>query len=137
MHIELLEEPELEFGARGRHVDTRFGLLNHGPLDAGQPRALRQIRLGIVGCGRTTESLLRWLEKCRNEIVVASPRQRNLHPRFPGFVVDGPFGAELVSDPRWTVEIADREWWAILGSLPLRDLTVFVVPVVIALGRWL
>src|SRR5260370_41591082 len=109
MQIELLEEPELEFGAGGRHVDTRFGLLNHGPLDAGQPRALRQIRLGIVGCGRTTESLLRWLEKGRNQLLGASPRQPNLHPRFPRLGIDAPFAAELMSDPNWTAEIPARD----------------------------
>src|SRR5206468_481812 len=97
--------------------------LNHGPLDAGQPRALRQIRLGIVGCGRTSESLLRWLEKCRQEVVFASPRQRNLHPRFPGFGIDGPFAAELTSDPKWTAEIPDRDWLSILGRPPSKDLT--------------
>ena len=26
-----LEEPELEFGT-GRHLDIRFGIMNHGPL---------------------------------------------------------------------------------------------------------
>lgn len=43
----LLQEPELEFGT-GRHVDIRFGLMAHGPVDFEDSPASR-IRAGIVG----------------------------------------------------------------------------------------
>src|SRR5258708_35873824 len=41
MKAEFLDEPELEFGHGGRHVDIRFGLMSFGPLDIGSPRRPR------------------------------------------------------------------------------------------------
>lgn len=32
MKLELLEEPELEFGNSGRHIDIRFGIKANGPV---------------------------------------------------------------------------------------------------------
>ena len=49
MNIQLLEEPELEFGNSGRHVDIRFGIKAHGPVSIEDPQAPREIKLGIVG----------------------------------------------------------------------------------------
>jgi len=36
-----IAEPELEFGGGGRHLDIRFGLMDHGPFDAAHPEAPR------------------------------------------------------------------------------------------------
>ena len=35
MKTEFLVEPELEFGNGGQHIDVRFGIMQHGPLDRG------------------------------------------------------------------------------------------------------
>lgn len=48
MHVEHLTEPELEFGS-GRHIDSRFGIMNLGPLGVALPSAPHVIKVGICG----------------------------------------------------------------------------------------
>ena len=49
MNITFLDEPPLEFGGSGRHIDIRFGIMEHGPLDRTRGTAPRRIRVGLVG----------------------------------------------------------------------------------------
>jgi hypothetical protein len=107
MKISCLTEPELEFGT-GRHVDIRFGLMNHGPLDVGSSSAPKRIRCGIVGTSETVEGLARWLERCRREIVGKETKKPNLFPRFPGFNDEAAFRSSLVLDPRLQRTIPQR-----------------------------
>ena len=37
MRARILEEPELEFGNGGRHVDPRTGISDYGPVDDAAP----------------------------------------------------------------------------------------------------
>jgi hypothetical protein len=97
LKIDFISEPELEFG-RGRHIDIRFGILNHGPLDVDSDVAPKRIRLGIVGTPDDTERLADWLESCRSEIPGTHSNQPNLHPPFPGFASDRAFFSTLVLD---------------------------------------
>ena len=39
MNVELLAEPELQFGSEGQHVDIRFGIKNYGPVTWNDPSA--------------------------------------------------------------------------------------------------
>ena len=39
---------ELEFGSGGRHVDMRFGILNHGVLDGSERDTAREIKIGVI-----------------------------------------------------------------------------------------
>jgi hypothetical protein len=99
MKATILHEPELEFGL-GRHIDIRFGLMNHGPLDYDSPLAPKAIRLGIVGTNQTIEGISRWLERCQNSIPAKVSNKPNLFPRFPGFNPDVGFRATLLTDAR-------------------------------------
>ena len=65
MRAEVIDEPELEFGGRGRHIDPRFGIGNYGPADLGTQDAPRAIRVGLVGPADQLDGLRRWLERCR------------------------------------------------------------------------
>jgi hypothetical protein len=107
MKIACLPEPELEFGT-GRHVDIRFGLMNHGPLDVASPSAPKRIRCGIVGTPETVEGLVQWLERCRGEIAEKDSERGNLFPRFPGFNDDATFRSSLVLEPRLQRTVANR-----------------------------
>ena len=49
MKLTFFEEPELEFGDGGTHVDMRYGLAQYGPLDVGDTKAPTQLRLGLIG----------------------------------------------------------------------------------------
>jgi len=82
----LLQEPELEFGT-GRHVDIRFGLMSHGPVDFENSPASR-IRIGIVGTPETIEGFANWISKCRKEIPARPSNHPYLFPKFPGFSPD-------------------------------------------------
>jgi hypothetical protein len=46
MNLELLTEPELDFGA-GKHVDIRFGLKNYGPVTFEVDTAPKEIQVGL------------------------------------------------------------------------------------------
>jgi hypothetical protein len=94
--LSFLEEPELEFGRGGRHVDMRFGISTHGPLDGGADSAPRSIRLGLVGTQETTEGLRHWLDKCASGIAAKISPLPNLFPSFPGFGTNSCFQSELV-----------------------------------------
>jgi hypothetical protein len=101
-----LEEPELQFGGGGRHIDIRFGIMDHGPLDLDTGLAPTQINLGIVGNLESVEGSRQWLEKCRSEITAKHSRsdpnkpskQPKLFTRFPGFALDTAFHSTLVMD---------------------------------------
>ena len=103
MNLTFLEEPELEFGA-GRHVDIRFGIMNHGPLDFNETLAPKVISVGIIGTSETIDGVQQWFERCRAE-VAAKPnkqdpskpnKQPNLFARFPGFNTDTGFHSTLI-----------------------------------------
>ena len=46
MNIDFIDEPDLEFGGGGHHIDVRFGIMQHGPLDRGAPTSPAQLRVG-------------------------------------------------------------------------------------------
>lgn len=99
MLIDHIREPDLEFGS-GLHVDTRFGLMNLGPLDVNLSEAPHTIKVGMCGTRETIEGAISWINKCRSEIAAKPSPRFNLFPRFPGFNVDSAFRSEIVSDPR-------------------------------------
>lgn len=100
MKVEVLPEPELEFGGGQRHVDIRFGLMNYGPLDFDSTMAPKQIRLGIVGTSETIEGLLTWLDRIKAGIASKPSKRPNLFPRFPGFGPETHLPAEVILDSR-------------------------------------
>ena len=98
MIITFLDEPPLEFGGSGRHIDIRFGIMEHGPLDRTRGTAPRRIRVGLVGSSETIEGALAWLDRCKNGVAAKPSRQPNLFPPFPGFTADLGFLSELVTE---------------------------------------
>jgi hypothetical protein len=50
----VIAEPDLEFGDGGRHIDPRFGLVEHGPL---QPMLGDTVRIGVIGTAETRTAL--------------------------------------------------------------------------------
>jgi hypothetical protein len=92
----LLDEPELEFGDGGMHIDPRLGLLNHGPL---QPILGDKISIGVIGTAETVEGFERWLERARTGIAGNSAKQPNLFPPFPGLGNENPFRCPFQINP--------------------------------------
>jgi len=89
---QLLEEPELEFGDGGKHVDPRLGLLNHGPL---MPTLGEKIKIGVIGTSQTVDGFARWLDRARTGFPGKTTKQPNLFPPFPGLENNNPFRAKF------------------------------------------
>lgn len=97
MKAHYIQEPELEFGVQ-KHIDIKFGLMNYGLLDFGNPLAPKKIKLGIVGTPETIEGVINWLERCKSGIAAKSSKRPNLFPRFPGFGDGMRLDADFVLD---------------------------------------
>jgi hypothetical protein len=108
MKIDLIPEPELEFGA-GRHIDIRFGLRNYGPLDFESELAPREIPIGIVGTAQTVEGVREWLERCSDGVEAKPSPQPYLFPAFPRFDEESGFRSSLVFTDRLQRVIRDRD----------------------------
>jgi hypothetical protein len=108
LKVHFIPEPELEFGASGRHIDIRFGLMQYGPLDLTSDVAPRRIRLGIIGTAAGIEGVCGWFDKCRTEVAKKVSRQPTLFPRFPGFAPDRAFYSTLVLAPQSQRSIPGR-----------------------------
>lgn len=98
MNIDFLDEPELEFGNDARHIDIRFGLMHHGPLDSSNALAQKPIHVGIVGTQETIDGLAGWIDRCRGGVDAKPSKQPNLFVRFPGFGEHERLAADLVTD---------------------------------------
>lgn len=109
MKLGFFPEPELEFGNGGTHIDIRYGIIRHGPLDVGHPTAPTSLRVGIVGTDETIAALRAWLEKCRAGIEAKQSKLTNLFPPFPGFSTDSSFRSSLLFYDRWCSPIRQRE----------------------------
>jgi hypothetical protein len=103
MKAVVLDEPELEFGAGGRHIDPRFGIATFGPVDAGTDSAPTSIRVGIVGPQAAVEGIRSWLQRAREPLKAKKPRhsgQATLFPAFPGFDPEHSFRSVLALEER-------------------------------------
>jgi len=115
MKLCFFHEPELEFGNGGTHIDIRYGLMGHGPLDLGETSAPSQLRVGLVGTEETITAFRQWLDRCRSGIAAKQSKLSNLFPPFPGFSEDSSFHASLVFNERWCSPIRQREVDAVLA----------------------
>lgn len=129
MRSVVLEEPELEFGNGGRHIDPRFGIAVHGPLDMGTSRAPDRIRVGIVGPAAAVEGIRSWLTSAREPIAAKPARykkQECLFPPFPGFDSDHTFRSLLVFDERAQRAIPNKVIAKLSGMKPTAAVQVAV-----------
>lgn len=103
MKAQILDEPELEFGGGGRHIDPRHGIANYGPVDAGTDTAPSRIRIGIVGPEALADQIRTWLQRAREPLPAKPPKypgQARLFPTFPGFDLDHSYRCVLAIDER-------------------------------------
>jgi hypothetical protein len=103
MRAVVIDEPELEFGSGGRHIDPRHGIMHWGPVDVGTDSAPSIIRVGIVGPQAAVEGIRSWLQRAREPIAAKPPRypgQAKLFPAFPGFDPDHTFRSVIALEER-------------------------------------
>jgi len=114
MKLSFFQEPDLEFGNGGTHVDIRYGVMRYGPLDLGDTSAPAQLRIGLVGTEETIAAIREWFDRCRVGIAAKPSKLSNLFPPFPGFSESSPFHSSLVFHDRWCSPIRQREFDAAL-----------------------
>lgn len=139
MHATVLDEPELEFGAGGRHIDPRFGIATFGPVDAGTDSAPSRIRIGIVAPQPAVEGIRSWLQRAREPINAKPPRypgQATLFPGFPGFDQDHTFESVLALEERNMRSIPNAAIES-LATMDLASATTAAVEAYIEEIRWL
>src|ERR1043166_10317016 len=108
MKLHFIDEPELEFGGAGRHIDIRHGLTEHGPLDAGLASAPQSMRVGVVDAAPDVEQIRAWIERCRAGVDAKKSKRTTLFVGFPGFGAGSTF-CDFVVDDRLVDTIAGRE----------------------------
>lgn len=111
MKAQFLNEPDLEFGT-GKHIDSRFGIINYGPLDVNDELAPRRIEVGIAGTQEDVDRTVMWLERCRAPIAAKKSSHPNLAPAFPGFREDAGFYSSLYLSDELTRILPAREFEA-------------------------
>jgi hypothetical protein len=112
MKLHFIDEPELEFGGAGRHIDIRHGLTEHGPLDRGLTSALQCVRVGVVGTAPDVERLRVWIDRCRGGVDPKKSKRTTLFVGFPGFGASGNF-CDFVVDDRLVDTISGSDLRAI------------------------
>lgn len=102
MNLSILEEPELEFGGGGRHIDIRFGIKDYGPFDLLALKAPKQVRVGLIGTSESAEGVVRWIDRCTQGVAQKETKQPNLFPAFPAVTSTSSFCCEFLTDPSYT-----------------------------------
>lgn len=109
-----LPEPDLEFGDGGRHIDPRYGLMTHGPL---QPKPGDLIRIGVIGTSETVDGMGSFMERAMRGIDGANDRLGNLNPGFPGMGNQNPFRCRFEIETGATRTVLNKDVKAI-QSIP-------------------
>lgn len=99
--LQHVHEPLLEFGGEARHVDVRFGLMEHGPVDFTMERT-KTISLAVVGSARTADGFREWLARSEGGFPAKESKQPNLFVNFPGSGITGPFRCWFEVEDRCT-----------------------------------
>lgn len=114
MNLDLLTEPELDFGA-GKHVDIRFGLKNYGPVTFDVDTAPKGIQVGFVGTSKTIQGVKDWMESARNGVAAKATKKPNFFPAFPGFGKESCFQCDWITSERLMRAIPAREMNLVIG----------------------
>ena len=80
----MIDEPVLEFGYSGTHIEQRAGLVMHGPADIEMDGRCERIRVGLVGAAAAVEEVRSYLEACCKGISAKDTDLIELFPEFPG-----------------------------------------------------
>lgn len=111
-----LSEPLLEFGEDGLHVDPKEGIARYGPHTWRTPMHPNRIRVGIISTAELTETTRSWLRSCAQGI-----DGDDKNPRFPGFMSDRGFMAELDFADQWDALLSARDIREIMDVRYQRD----------------
>lgn len=115
MKLELLPEPELEFGA-GKHVDIRFGLKNYGPVTFEVDTSPKEIKVGFVGTSKTIQGVKDWMKDTTSGVPAKATNKPNFFPAFPGFGKESCFQCGWITGERLERAIPIRDINHVIAS---------------------
>lgn len=115
MKLQVLPEPELQFGNGATHIDIRAGLAKHGAFDRGANNVPVPIGVGLVGTTATIDRVRDWIESCREGVQSSEQKLRELRPSFPG-MRDEIFGTKLAMSDATTRTVSRHELQEALSS---------------------
>jgi hypothetical protein len=102
----VFDEPLLEFGDGGQHLDPRQGLREYGPL---QPLPGDVVRVGVIGTEETVGGFTEFLAETARGIESGNKQLINLNPDFPGLGNQNPFRCEFVVPDGATATLTWRQ----------------------------
>jgi len=108
MKLELLPEPELDFGA-GKHVDIRFGLKHYGPVTFEVDTSPKEIQVGFVGTAKTIQGVKDWMKATSFGVAAKESKKPNFFPAFPGFGKTSCFQCAWITGDRLERPIPPRD----------------------------
>lgn len=110
----VLEEPLLEFGHGGKHVDPKAGLAHYGPAGHhGGGQVPTSITLGFVGISEDIEAARDWVLSL-NSAIDSDKENLRLFPPFPGMQIA--FNCRLAAPSNLTHEVSGRALGAALSE---------------------
>lgn len=109
MNIDLIDEPELEFGEE-TFICPRAGITDYNVFDSNFEDRRSKINVAAVGTAECLELFDEWIERCKYYIPPKpGNKQPRLYPPFPGFHKDSAFKAELTFNKRLSKKILNGE----------------------------
>ena len=111
--IDLLEEPNLEFGRSVRGVDPKVALTAGGPFLCATSGECPTIPLGLVAPHQEIGSIKRWIDRM-HRLLLSSEGNSLRYARFPGLTTA--FGVRFVIEPRSTVALDPRRFGLALAE---------------------
>ncbi|MDE0110883.1 MAG: hypothetical protein OXN84_01145 [Albidovulum sp.] len=102
----VIDEPMLEFGDGGQHLDPRQGLREFGPL---QPRIGDIVQLGVIGTEDTVAGFTEFIAETTNGIDSDNEKLINLNPDFPGLANLNPFRCRFEVPEEATLTLSRRQ----------------------------
>lgn len=115
--VAYFDEPELQFG-NARHIDVRFGLMNHGALDVAENERPDKLVVGLLGSSQSTSSLRNWLGRIAKGVEAKESPQPQMYPPFPGIGGESRLSSSIEVDDGASQEftLPEIEKLAKLGS---------------------
>lgn len=102
----IFDEPLLEFGDGGQHLDPREGLRRFGPL---QPRSGDIVSVGVIGTEDTVDGIREFLDETGRGIESGNKELINLNPDFPGLGNQNPFRCKFEVPDAATATLSRRQ----------------------------
>lgn len=115
MKLEVLPEPDLEFGA-GHFPDIRYGLRDYGPVVLDSAGAPKLIKLGFVGTPATIQKVRQWMAAARSGVPARASKKPRFRPAFPGFGPESPFRCDWTSEPRFERSLKPDEIQSVIDT---------------------